>query len=123
MSIKPVYSKDYPTELSKKFCDDLYKEHGLFKPILDPATTLMKNADYYFVRVKTCDICNKTNLTKLCVPTRTKELFNKIYHICYECHWDLTNYAINPNTMDYCRHIKEDSIINLKKRTSVFNYE
>ena len=47
----------------------------------------------------------------------------RIYHICYNCHWDLTNYAINPSTIDYCRSVKEDSIENLKKKTTVFNYE
>ena len=118
-----IYSETHPTELSKEFCDSMFKEHGLFKPIIDPATSFIKDTTYYFVRVKTCDICNKFDLTKLCVPTRNQEIFKTIYHICYNCHWDLTNYALNPSTIDYCRSVKEDSIENLKKKTTVFNYE
>lgn len=118
-----IYSETHPTELSKTFCDSMFKEHGLFKPILDPAASFMKDTEYYLVRVKTCDICNKFDVTRLCMPTRDQLVFKKIYHICYNCHWDLTNYAINPGTIDYCRFIKEASINILKKKSTVFNYE
>ena len=112
-----MYSLIYPEELSKEYCDSVYKEYGLFRTIHNPAVKFNTEAQSALTLDTVCTICNKKGISKLCTSTRKERV---VVPICFTCHFDLDMYGINPGSVDYCRQIRSNFIETVKQKSMPF---